>query len=109
MKKTVEHLPPVSINWLDQQATYDELCTYVRYDVDVPLTQEDQLELLMNMFTLGDLKAAFNITLGKVDLDDPSEKMLPKAAQKKAVISMFIALIYDHRCMMYDDSKDAFR
>ena len=64
VKKNVEHLPPVSINWLDQQATYDELRTYIRYDVDVPLTQEDQLELLMDKFTLRRFEGSFYYHIG---------------------------------------------
>jgi hypothetical protein len=35
--------------------------------------------------------------------------MLPYNARKETVISLFISLIYGHRCMMYDDAENAFR
>ncbi len=35
--------------------------------------------------------------------------MFPYNACKMTVISLFISLIYDHRCMMYDDAENAFR
>jgi hypothetical protein len=34
--------------------------------------------------------------------------MLPYNARKETVISLFISLIYNHRCMMYDDADNAF-
>ncbi len=34
--------------------------------------------------------------------------MLPYNARKETVISLFISLIYDHRCMIYDDAENAF-
>ncbi len=37
-----------------------------------------------------------------------SEIMLPCNARRKTVISLFISLIYGHRCMMYDDAENAF-
>jgi hypothetical protein len=76
--------------------------------VDVPLTQEDQLEMLMEQFSLADLKSAYFVTMGKVGIEDPSEIILPTNACKDTVISSFISLIYDHRCMMYDYSENVF-
>jgi hypothetical protein len=34
--------------------------------------------------------------------------MLPYNACKETVISLFISLIYDHRCIMYDDTEKSF-
>ncbi len=46
-KSNVIYLKCVAINWCNQDATKKEVCKYVKFDVDVPLTQEDQLEMLM--------------------------------------------------------------
>jgi hypothetical protein len=108
-KSNVIYLKCVTINWLIQDATKKEVCKYVKFDVDFPLTQEDQLEMLMEKFTLADLKSAYFVTMGKVGIEDPSEIILPNNACKETVISSFISLIYDHRCMMYDYTENAFR
>jgi hypothetical protein len=34
--------------------------------------------------------------------------MLPYNARKETVISLFISLFYDHRCMMYDKEENVF-
>jgi hypothetical protein len=81
------------ISWLNQDATLKEVCKYVKYDVDIPLTQEDQLKMLMEKFSLAELKSAYFVTMGKVGLEDPSEIMLPNNALKETVISSFISLI----------------
>jgi hypothetical protein len=65
--------------------------------------------MLMENFSLTELKSAYFVTMGKVGLEDPSEIMLPYNAHKKSVISLFISFIYDHRCMMYDDAENAFQ
>ncbi len=108
IKNHPNHLQCVAINWLYQDATLNEVCKYVKFDVDIPLTQEDQLEMLMEKFSLTELKSAYFVTMGKVGLEDPSAIMLPYKAHKKIVISVFISHIYDHRCMMYDDAENAF-
>jgi hypothetical protein len=46
-KSNVIYPKCIAINWLNQDATKKEVCKYVKFDVDVPLTQEDQLEMLM--------------------------------------------------------------
>jgi hypothetical protein len=103
------HLQCIAIDWLNKDATMNKVCKYVKFDVDVPLTQEDWLEMLMENFSLTELKSAYFVTMGKVGLKDPSEIMLPYNARNETVISLFISLIYDHRCMMYDDAENAFR
>ncbi len=69
----------------------------------IPKTTEDQLEFLMDKFSLPDLKSAYYVTAGKIGVD-PTSVMLPYNAQKDAVVALFIAMIYDHRSMMYDDT-----
>ncbi len=98
-----------AINWLNQDATKKEVCKYAKFDVDVPLTQEDQLEMLMEKFSLADLKSAYFVTMGKAGIEDLSEIILPNNARKETVISSFISLIYDHRCTMYDYTENAFQ
>ncbi len=107
IKNHPNHLQCIAINWLNQDATMDEVCKYVKFDVDVPLTQEDQLKKLMENFSLTELKSAYFVTMGKVGLEDPSEIMLPYNARKETVISLFISLIYNHRYTMYDDAENA--
>ncbi len=85
-----------------------EIGKYVCHDDDIPKLQEDQLEFLMNKFTLQDLKQAYLITLGKIGVDYTSV-MLPFNARKDVVMSSFTSLIYDYRSMMYEYSEDAFR
>jgi hypothetical protein len=46
--------------------------------------------------------------MGKVGIEDPSEIILPNNARKVTVISSFISFIYNHRCMMYDYTENAF-
>jgi hypothetical protein len=108
-KSTFIYLKCVTINWLNQDATKNEVCKYVKFDVDVPLSQEDQLEMLMDKFSLAELKEAYFVTMGKVGIEDPSEIVLPNNACKEMVISSFISLIYDHCCMMYDYTENAFQ
>jgi hypothetical protein len=62
----------------------------------------------MEKFRLAELKSAYFVMMGKVGLEDLSEIMLPYNAHKESVICLFISLIYDHRCMMYDDAENAF-
>ncbi len=107
-KSNVIYLKCIAINWFNQDATRKEVCKYIKFDVDVPLIQEDQLEMLMEKFSLADLKSAYFVTMGKVGIEDPSEIILPNNACKETVISSFISLIYDHRCMMYDYTENAF-
>jgi hypothetical protein len=107
-KSNVIYLKCVAINWLNQDGTKKEVCKYVKFDVDVPLTQEDQLEMLMEKFSLADLKLAYFVTMGKFGIEDPSGIILPNNARKVTVISSFISLIYDNRCMMYDYTENAF-
>ena len=108
IKSNLVYLKCIAINWLNQDATLKEVCKYVKYDVDVPLTQEDQLKMLMEKFSLAELKSAYFVTMGKVGLKGPSEIMLPYNARNETVISLFISLIYDHRCMMYDYAVNVF-
>jgi hypothetical protein len=100
-KSNAIYLKCVAINWLDQDATKKEVCKYVKFDVDV-------LEMLMEKFRLADLKSAYFVTMGKVGIEDPSEIVLPNNARKDTVISSFISHLYDHRCMMYDYTENAF-
>ena len=88
--------------------TVDEICKYKSQDDKIPKTQEDQLKYLMDKFSLTDLKAAYFITSGKIGVDI-SSVMLPNKAWKDTVISYFIAMINDHRSMMYDDTRSAYR
>jgi hypothetical protein len=108
IKSNLVNLKCVAINWLNQDATLKEVCKYAKCNVDVPLTQEDQLEMLMEKFSLPKLKSAYFVMMGKVGLEDPSEIMLPNNARKETVISLFFSVIYDHRCMMYDYAVNAF-
>jgi hypothetical protein len=109
IKSDLVNLKCVADNCLSQDATLKEVHKYVKYDVDVPLTQEDLLKMLMEKFSLAELNSAYFLTMGKVGLEDPSEIMLPINACNKTAISLFISLIYDHRCMMYDYAVNTFR
>jgi hypothetical protein len=88
--------------------TVAEIRKYESQDDKIPKTQEDQLEYLMDEFSLTNLKAAYFITSGKIGVDI-SSVMLPNMVWKDTVISYFIAMIYDHRSMMYDDTRSAYR
>jgi hypothetical protein len=100
-----------TINWLNQAAMFMEVHKLVKFKVDVPASQENRLEQLMNKFSLQDLKHAYLITMGKVGHKDEamSDIMLQYNFKKEVAIEYFFGLIYDHRCMMYDNSPDAFR
>ena len=97
-----------SINWLSCSMTIAEIRKYESEDDMIPKSQEDQLEYLMDKFTVADLKSAYHVTAGKIGVDIPSV-LLPYNARKDAVMSYFIAMIYDHRSMMYNDTQSAFR
>jgi hypothetical protein len=82
-----------------------------KYEFDkerIPKTTEDQLEFLMDKFSLPDLKSAYYVTADKIGVD-PTSVMLPYNTRKDAVVALFIAMIYDHRSMMYDDTRNAYR
>ena len=87
--------------------TVAEIHKYESQDDKIPKTQEDQLEYLMDKFSPTNLKAAYFVTSGKIGVDI-SSVMLPNKAQKDTVIS-YIAMIYDHRSMMYDDTRSTYR
>ena len=74
----------------------------------IPKTQEDQLEYLLDKFSLTNLKAVYFITSGKIGVDI-SSVMLSYNTRKDTVISYFIPMIYDHRSMMYDDTRSTYR
>jgi len=97
-----------SINWLSCSTTIAEIRKYESEDDMIPKSQEDQLEYLMDKFTVADLKSAYHVTAGKIGVDI-SSVLLPYNARKDAVMSYFIAMIYDHRSMMYNDTQSAFR
>jgi hypothetical protein len=88
--------------------TVAKIRKYESQDNKIPKTQEDQLEYLMDKFSLTNLKAAYFVTSGKIGVDI-SSVMLPNKARKDNVISYFIARIYDHQSMMYDDTRSAYR
>jgi hypothetical protein len=108
-KSKFSYVKCIAIIWLNQDATKNKVHKYIKFDVDIPLSQEDQLEMLIDQFSLAELKAAYFVMMGKVALEDPSEIVLPNNARKETVISSFIALIYDHCCMMYDYTENVFR
>ena len=88
--------------------TVAEIREYESEDDMIPKSQEDQLEYLMDKFSLADLKSAYHVMAGKIGVDI-SSVLLPYNVRKDAVISYFIAMIYDHRSMMYNDTRSAFR
>jgi hypothetical protein len=85
-----------------------KICKYKSNEEHIPKTTEDQLELLMDKFSLLDLKSAYYVTAGKIGVD-PTSVVLPFNARKDTVVALFIAMIYDHRSMMYDDTRNAYR
>ncbi len=64
--KSDVHLVCTSINWLSKDATVKEICKYVGHDDDAPNLQEDQLKVLMDKFTLQELKQAYLVMLDKI-------------------------------------------
>ena len=68
------------------------------------MSTEDQLDFLMNKFPLPELKSAYHFTMGKLGADVKSVN-LPTNARTDAVKDAFIAMIYDHRSMMYDSNN----
>jgi hypothetical protein len=98
----------VSINRLSLSMTVAKIYKYQSQDNKIPKTQEDQLEYLMDKFSLTNLKAAYFVISGKIGVDI-SSVMLSNKVRKNTVISYFIAMIYDHRSMMYDDTRSAYR
>jgi hypothetical protein len=88
--------------------TLSEIRKYKSDKERIPKTTEDQLEFLMDKFSLPDLKSAYYVTTGKIGVD-PTSVTLPYNVQKDAVVMLFIAMIYDHRSMMYDDTRNAYR
>ena len=97
-----------SINWLSCSMTIAEIRKYESEDDMIAKSQEDQLEYLMDKFTVADLKTAYHVTAGKIGVEI-SSVLLPYNARKDAVMSYFIAMIYDHRSMMYNNTQSAFR
>ncbi len=59
IKNHPDHFECIAINWLNQDATLNEVWKYVKFDLDIPLTQEDQLEMLMKKLSLTELKSAY--------------------------------------------------
>ncbi len=82
-----------------------------KYESDkerIPKTTEDQLEFLMDKFSLPDLNSVCYVTAGKIGVD-PTSVLLPFNAWKDTVVALFLAMMYDHRSMMYDDTRNAYR
>jgi hypothetical protein len=91
----------IAIDWLTPSIVHTELLKHISDDESFPKSTEDQLDLLMNKFPLPELKSAYYMTMGKLGADVKSET-LPFNAWTEAVKEAFIAMIYDHRSMMYD-------
>ena len=103
-------LPAYQIDWLDCGATSRELFKYCKYPVDLPISQEDQLSALLSKFTLTELKTALVVTSCAVGGSAIASCMPNSNARKEHVIKIFLSLIYDHRCMMYDtENQDGYR
>ena len=88
--------------------TLSKICKYESNKERIPKTTEDQLEFLMDKFSLPDLKSAYYVTAGKIGVD-PTSVTLPYNAWEDIVVALFIAMIYDHRSMTYDDTRNAYR
>jgi hypothetical protein len=88
--------------------TRAEVRKYLPDEESVPKSTEDQLKFLMDKFPLHELKSAYYMTVGKIGADVNSVN-LPFNARTDSVIKSFIAMIYDHRSMMYDDSRSGHR
>ena len=85
-----------------------EILKYESNKNKIPKCQQDQLEYLMSKFGSPELKVAYHCIAGKLGLEYTSVQ-LPYNPKKDTVISYFIALIFNHRSMMYDSSSDAHR
>ena len=105
---TEARLKCAAIDWFSPSMVTAELRKYKSDDDKIPKDKEDQLELLMQKFKVDNLKATYYIIAGKIGANEDSV-LLPYNAGAKIVIPTFIAMIYDHRSMMYDHSKDAIR
>ena len=105
---TEARLKCAAIDWFSPSMVTAELRKYESDDDKIPKDKEDQLELLMQKFKVDNLKATYYIIAGKIGAKEDSV-LLPYNAGAKTVIPAFIAMIYDHRSMMYDHSKDAIR
>ncbi len=98
----------LSLDWLNPSMILSEIRKYESDEERIPMTTEDALEFLMEKFSLPDLKSAYYMTAGKVGVD-PTSVTLPYNAKKDIVVALFIAMIYDHRLMMYDDTRNTHR
>ena len=103
---TVSRLHCASINWLSCSMVHAEILKYESNENEIPKCQQDQLEYLMSKFGSPELKVAYHCIAGKLGLEYTSVQ-LPYNPKKDTVISYFIALIFNHRSMMYDSSSDA--
>jgi len=89
--------------------TVAKIRKYESEDDMTPKSQEDQLEYyLMDKFSLADLQSAYRVKACKIGVDI-SSVLLPYNARKDTIMSYFIAIIYDHRSMMYNDTWSMFR
>jgi hypothetical protein len=98
----------ISLDWLSHLMTLSKIRKYESDKERIPKTTENQLEVLTDKFSLPDLKSAYYVTAGKSRVD-PTSVTLPYNTRKEAVVALFIAMIYDHRSMMYDDTRNAYR
>ena len=105
---TKDRLKCAAIDWFSPSMVTAELRKYESDEDKIPKVQEDQLELLMQKFKLDNHKATYYKIAGKIGANEDSV-FLPFNAPKKIIIPIFIAMIYNHRSMMYDRSKDAIR
>jgi hypothetical protein len=105
---SASRLQCASINWLSRSMVLAEILKYEANKDNIPKCQEDQLLYLMGKFGSPDLKVAYHCIVGKLGLDFTSVQ-LPYNPKKDTVISYFIALIFNHRSIMYDSSSDAHR
>jgi hypothetical protein len=104
----VSTLSCIAIDWVSPSMTQAEISKYLTDEDSVPKSTEEQLEFLMNKFPLPELKTAYYVTAGKIGADLNSVN-LPSNARTDAVVKSFIAMMYDHRSMMYNDTRSAHR
>jgi hypothetical protein len=98
----------IAIDWLSPSITRAEVRKYLPDEESVPKSTKDQLEFLMDKFPLHELKSAYYMTVGEMGADVNSVN-LPFNARMDSVIKSFITMIYNHRSMMYDDSRSGHR
>jgi hypothetical protein len=107
VKKHEPKFVAYEVDWFNSTSTKNK-CLKHTSNKNIPVTQEGQLNFILNKYQTSDIKTAFEDAIGKVGTA-MRKFFYPLLHCKDKLICSFLELIYDGKSIMIDNSKESFR